>query len=155
MEKRLRPEIALRQNLPGPGYRGDLSSALDPFRMTCLRSAGLKRPRLRKSADHPEARDSRANGSPDDLVERIAVMLDLGLGYLSLERSTPHAVTGRVTAATFSYSNPFEFFSASSMCWMSRPRDCIRQIPKAFAGGSRSAQGLRQTRYLWSNTNWM
>jgi excinuclease ABC subunit A len=32
----------------------------------------------------------------DDLVERIAVMLDLGLGYLSLERSTPTLSPGEL-----------------------------------------------------------
>ena len=45
-------------------------------------------------------------------------------------------------------------YSASSMCWMSRPRDCIRRIPKHCWWpwiGSRPPE----TRYLWSNTNWM
>ncbi len=46
----------------------------------------------------------------DDLVERIAVMLDLGLGYLSLERSTPTLSPGelqRLRLATQIRSNLF------------------------------------------------
>ena len=46
----------------------------------------------------------------EDLVRRIAVMLDLGLGYLSLERSTPTLSPGelqRLRLATQVCSNLF------------------------------------------------
>src|SRR6185369_6938893 len=62
-----------------------------------------------KSADHPE-RAIVAQRITDDLVGRIAVMLDLGLGYLSLERSTPTLSPGelqRLRLATQIRSNLF------------------------------------------------
>ena len=63
----------------------------------------------KKSTDHPE-RAIVAQRITDDLVERIAVMLDLGLGYLSLERSTPTLSPGelqRLRLATQIRSNLF------------------------------------------------
>jgi hypothetical protein len=63
----------------------------------------------KKSADHPE-RAMVAQRIIDDLVERIAVMLDLGLRYLSLERSTPTVSPGelqRLRLATQIRSNLF------------------------------------------------
>jgi excinuclease ABC subunit A len=63
----------------------------------------------KKSTDHPE-RAIVAQRIADDLVGRIAVMLDLGLGYLSLERSTPTLSPGelqRLRLATQIRSNLF------------------------------------------------
>jgi excinuclease ABC subunit A len=62
-----------------------------------------------KNTNHPE-RAMVAQRITDDLVERIAVMLDLGLGYLSLERSTPTLSPGelqRLRLATQIRSNLF------------------------------------------------
>ena len=62
-----------------------------------------------KSVDHPE-RAIVAQRITDDLVDRIAVMLDLGLGYLSLDRSTPTLSPGelqRLRLATQIRSNLF------------------------------------------------
>ena len=61
------------------------------------------------SADHPE-RVIVAQRIALDMVGRIAVMLDLGLGYLSLERSTPTLSPGelqRLRLATQVRSNLF------------------------------------------------
>jgi excinuclease ABC subunit A len=62
-----------------------------------------------KNAGHPE-RAVVAQRITQDLVGRIAVMLDLGLGYLSLERSTPTLSPGelqRLRLATQVRSNLF------------------------------------------------
>jgi excinuclease ABC subunit A len=62
-----------------------------------------------KNTNHPE-RAMVAQRITEDLVERIAVMLDLGLGYLSLERSTPTLSPGelqRLRLATQIRSNLF------------------------------------------------
>jgi excinuclease ABC subunit A len=64
---------------------------------------------IKQSADHPE-RAIVALRIAQDLVGRIAVMLDLGLGYLSLERSTPTLSPGelqRLRLATQVRSNLF------------------------------------------------
>ena len=61
------------------------------------------------TTDHPE-RAIVAQRITGDLVARIAVMLDLGLGYLSLERSTPTLSPGelqRLRLATQIRSNLF------------------------------------------------
>jgi excinuclease ABC subunit A len=73
-----------------------------------LRSAAL-RASSKRNTDHPE-RAMVAQRITDDLVERIAVMLDLGLGYLSLARSTPTLSPGelqRLRLATQIRSNLF------------------------------------------------
>jgi excinuclease ABC subunit A len=75
----------------------------DLLRSTSLPGAGAK------NTDHPE-RTMVAQRITGDLVERIAVMLDLGLGYLSLERSTPTLSPGelqRLRLATQIRSNLF------------------------------------------------
>ena len=103
--KRLRPEslsvkfagldIAEISALP-------LSRLSDLLRCTASGSS-------KKNEDHPE-RAVVARRITDDLVERIGVMLDLGLGYLSLERSTPTLSPGelqRLRLATQIRSNLF------------------------------------------------
>jgi len=63
----------------------------------------------KKNSDHPE-RSIVAQRITDDLVGRIAVMLDLGLGYLSLERNTPTLSPGelqRLRLATQIHSKLF------------------------------------------------
>ncbi|MCU1232373.1 MAG: Excinuclease subunit [Candidatus Solibacter sp.] len=61
------------------------------------------------AAEHPE-RQVVAQRIAQDLVGRIAIMLDLGLGYLSMERSTPTLSPGelqRLRLATQVHSNLF------------------------------------------------
>ena len=63
----------------------------------------------KQNKNHPE-RAIVAQRIAQDLVARIAVMLDLGLGYLSLERSTPTLSPGelqRLRLATQVHSNLF------------------------------------------------
>jgi excinuclease ABC subunit A len=84
-------------------------SALPLTRLNDLLRSAASRSTHKKSADHPE-RAIVAQRITDDLVERIAVMLDLGLGYLSLDRSTPTLSPGelqRLRLATQIRSNLF------------------------------------------------
>ena len=85
--------------------------------MSLARLAGILRPTaegksgaLRKlEADHPE-KAIVAQRIAQDLFGRLAVMLDLGLGYLSMERSTPTLSPGelqRLRLATQVRSNLF------------------------------------------------
>jgi excinuclease ABC subunit A len=103
--KRLRPESL---SVKFAGLDIAEISALPLTRLNdLLRSAALVS--TRKNPDHPE-RVMVAQRITGDLVERIAVMLDLGLGYLSLERSTPTLSPGelqRLRLATQIRSNLF------------------------------------------------
>jgi excinuclease ABC subunit A len=85
--------------------------------LSLIRLAGILRPTaegtsetLKKlEADHPE-KAIVAQRIAEDLVGRITVMLDLGLGYLSMERSTPTLSPGelqRLRLATQVRSNLF------------------------------------------------
>ena len=104
--KRLRPE-ALSVKFAGL----DIAeiSALPLTGLNDLLRSAASRATSKKSTDHPE-RVIVAQRITDDLVERIALMLDLGLGYLSLERSTPTLSPGelqRLRLATQIRSNLF------------------------------------------------
>ena len=71
--------------------------------LSLVRLAGILRPTAggssgtltRLEADHPE-KAVVAQRIAQDLVGRIGVMLDLGLGYLSMERSTPTLSPGEL-----------------------------------------------------------
>ena len=84
-------------------------SALPLERVQRLLRDTLATPARKRDAEHPERRVV-AQRIAGDLVERIAVMLDLGLGYLSMERSTPTLSPGelqRLRLATQVRSNLF------------------------------------------------
>ncbi|HEV2736111.1 MAG TPA: hypothetical protein VGV85_14785, partial [Longimicrobiaceae bacterium] len=107
--KRLRPE-SLSVKFAGLDI-ADLS------RLPLARVAALVRPyadgtatgRKRRDAEHPE-KALVARRISQDLAARLAVLLDLGLGYLSIERSTPTLSPGelqRLRLATQVRSNLF------------------------------------------------
>lgn len=104
--KRLRPESL---SVKFAGLDIAEISALPLTRLNELfRSTAAGRSSEMKT-DHPE-RAMVAQRITDDLIVRIAVMLDLGLGYLSLERSTPTLSPGelqRLRLATQIRSNLF------------------------------------------------
>jgi excinuclease ABC subunit A len=89
----------------------------DLSRLPLARVAALVRPyadgtaagRKRRDAEHPE-KALVAQRISQDLCARLAVLLDLGLGYLSIERSTPTLSPGelqRLRLATQVRSNLF------------------------------------------------
>jgi excinuclease ABC subunit A len=106
--KRLRRE-ALRVTFAG-------LDIADMSRLPLARLATLLRPaaqgkagRVGKDADHPE-KVLVARRIAEDLEARLTVLLELGLGYLSLERSTPTLSPGelqRLRLATQVRSNLF------------------------------------------------
>jgi len=105
--KRLRPE-ALRVTFAG-------LDIADMSRLPLTRVAALLRPAADGTAadvgqkGHPEQAIA-AKRITHDVVERLGVLLDLGLGYLSLERSTPTLSPGelqRLRLATQVRSNLF------------------------------------------------
>jgi excinuclease ABC subunit A len=84
-------------------------SALSLRRLDAVLRPTAQGLRAKGNDDHPE-RALAAQRIAKDLVARIAVMLDLGLGYLSLERSTPTLSPGelqRLRLATQVHSNLF------------------------------------------------
>ena len=104
--KRLRPESL---SVKFAGLDIAEISALPLTRLNDLLRSAASGASSKKNTDHPE-RAIVAQRITDDLVERIAVMLDLGLGYLSLERSTPTLSPGelqRLRLATQIRSNLF------------------------------------------------
>ena len=104
--KRLRPEPL---SVKFAGLDIAEISALPLSRLSHLLRGARAASSVRKKNDHPE-RAIVAQRITDDLVDRIGVMLDLGLGYLSPERSTPTLSPGelqRLRLATQIRSNLF------------------------------------------------
>jgi excinuclease ABC subunit A len=104
--KRLRPESL---SVKFAGLDIAEISALSLTRFNDLLRSASSESAIKKNPDHPE-RAIVSQRITDDLGERIAVMLDLGLGYLSLERSTPTLSPGelqRLRLATQIRSNLF------------------------------------------------
>ena len=104
--KRLRPESL---SVKFAGLDIAEISALPLTRLNDLLGSAASAAASKKGTDHPE-RAMVARRITDDLVGRILVMLDLGLGYLSLERSTPTLSPGelqRLRLATQIRSNLF------------------------------------------------
>ncbi|HEV7991292.1 MAG TPA: excinuclease ABC subunit UvrA [Gemmatimonadaceae bacterium] len=82
---------------------GRLAELLAPY------AKGTARDEARMAIDHPEKK-LVAERITQDITARLAVLLDLGLGYLSLERSTPTLSPGelqRLRLATQVRSNLF------------------------------------------------
>ncbi len=106
--KRLRPE-SLSVTFAGLDI-AEMSKLPLSRLMDMLRTAAKQTPAISKTAAaHPE-KAIVAQRITQDLVGRIAVLLDLGLGYLSLERSTPTLSPGelqRLRLATQVRSNLF------------------------------------------------
>ena len=78
------------------------SNIAEMSRLPLKRLANLLRPYTRgqagpvpPGAEHPE-QVIVAQRIAEDLAARLAVLLDLGLGYLSLERSTPTLSPGEL-----------------------------------------------------------
>ena len=104
--KRLRPESL---SVKFAGLDIAEISALPLTRLNDLLRSTVTGASSKKNTDHAE-RAMVAQRITDDLVKRIAVMLDLGLGYISLERSTPTLSPGelqRLRLATQIRSNLF------------------------------------------------
>ncbi len=107
--KRLRPESL---SVKFAGYDITELSRLPLKRVaTILKpyAEGLDTGHQKQEAEHPE-QTIVAQRIAEDLVARIKVLLDLGLGYLSLERSTPTLSPGelqRLRLATQLYSHLF------------------------------------------------
>lgn len=85
------------------------ASAIPLSRLQALLRPSARGSPAKMKGDHPE-RSVVAQRIAQDLIARIAVMLDLGLGYLALERSTPTLSPGelqRLRLATQVHSNLF------------------------------------------------
>ena len=104
--KRLRPEAL---SVTFAGFDIAEISALPLKRLRGVLEQAARVSSLVDGADQPERRIV-AQRIAQDLISRIEVMLDLGLGYLALERSTPTLSPGelqRLRLATQVHSNLF------------------------------------------------
>ena len=107
--KRLRPE-SLSVKFAGYDIAEISALSLKRFADILRTTAEGTAPNLKKIAvEHPE-KAVVAQRIAQDLIGRVSIMLDLGLGYLSLERSTPTLSPGelqRLRLATQVRSNLF------------------------------------------------
>ena len=104
------PRVAVR-DVRGPRHRGHLPRCRWPgSRTSCAPTRRGRPPAWTKLAtEHPE-KALVVRRIAQDLAGRLAVLIDLGLGYLSLERSTPTLSPGelqRLRLATQVRSNLF------------------------------------------------
>ena len=104
--KRLKPEASLghfRRN----GYRGNFAIAVEAARRAARTAP---RPQEKRTSPTIPRRLWSCSGSSEDMSARLEVLLDLGLGYLTPERSTPTLSPGelqRLRLATQVRSNLF------------------------------------------------
>ena len=93
-------------------------------------------------AEHPE-KALVAQRIAEDLGGRLTVLLDLGLGYLSLERSTPDAFSGRTAAPAT--GNPSAFQSVRRrLCARRALRRTSSRGHRGAVDGARPIESLRQ-----------
>ena len=102
--KRLRPESL---SVKFAGLDIAEISALPLTRLNDLLRSTLAKGSGNKNAAHPE-RAVAAQRITEDLVERIAVMLDLGLGYLPLGAQHADPVARGVAAVASGHADPFK-----------------------------------------------
>ena len=148
--KRLRPE-ALKVKFAGLDIadmsRRPLKRLAEIFAPYAAETApGYKR----LEEEHPE-KAMVACRIAKDLVGRLEVLMELGLGYLSLKRSTP---TLSPASCSVSGSAPRSTATSSvwSTCWTSRRRACTRRTPRRCSGRSTGSR-RRATRSSSSSTS--
>ena len=98
--------------------------------------------RAKMAAEHPET-VMVTERIAEDLLARLAVLLDLGLGYLSLRAQHPDTLTRRTAASPSRYSGPLEPLRRRL-----RPRRALGRPPsggyRGAAARARQAQGVGQ-----------
>ena len=109
-------------------------------------------PRYATDDQHSAEKQAVAQRIAGDLLERLRTIIDSGLGYLSLDRSTPTLSSGelqRLRLATQLHRS----CSASSTSSTSHPQDCTRADLDALLG---VLHGLKAAGTLcsWSSTAW-
>ena len=135
-----------------PRHRRDLPACRWSRLAGILRPTPTGRPPAWRSstAEHPE-KAMVVRRIAQDLAGRLAVLLDLGLGYLSLERSTPDALARRAAAAAAGDAGPLQPVRRGL-----RARRAVgRAAPgrhRGAAAGARPPEGRRATRSSSSST---